>query len=495
MSASTRELLEEFERRQAERAHNESLVQAILDECFKQQQDFILNESREKGAICSRRAGKTSMWPRYATITALRRSRSLIRIWHISRLRAKQALWVEFQLLFARHQIKVKSHETELTFTFENGSEIRLLGADKDKEVQKKRGDRTDMEIVLEAQLYGGFLKSLVEDVAQPCLIDRRGTFCLEGTPGNVCQGFWFHVSGGEPNARRWTSEGDINGSGSGWSMHRWTLLENPMLPGIRDEVARLKSARRWDDESPTYRREYLGQWVNDLGSLFYAFDPVRNTFDPTKIQPWGPGWAHTLGWDLGSKDDMALVAWGYHPDYPELYEAFSWKKPGASADEVVAQIDALEARGFNFVKKVADTGGGGRMYVEEVMRRFHHHFEAAKKTEKYEHVRLMNDDFRADRLKLMPGSVYAEEIVQLARDLDWPPEDKPDAKPREDPKCANHASDCALYAWRDAQHYLHRAEIAKPQKGSSDWMKAEEDRMLQRILKPNQSEWWEKPQ
>ena len=498
MSApSTRFLLEEAERRRRERERNGVITQAILGELFKQQVGFVLDESREKAALCTRRAGKTAMWSRYSVIKALAQPMSLIRLWAVSRLYAKQLLWRELLAVCARHKIPVKPHETELSIRFENGSEIRLLGADKDKEVQKKRGERTDMEVVLEAQGFSSYLRPLVEDVAQPCLVDRRGTFCLEGTPGPVQVGYWFAVSGNEPFASRWTSQGVTQGSdliGAGWSMHRWSLLDNPFLPGIKDEVERIKTRRRWADDNPTYVREYLGRWVSDLGALFYSFDPIRNLYDPTAVRPFGHGWMHTLGWDLGALDDMALVVWGYHPDLPELYEAFSWKKPGASAQEVMDEITALEDQGFNFTKQVADTGGGGRMYVEEVERRFGRHFEAAKKSEKYEHVRMMNDDFRGGFLKLMPGSAYAEEVAQLARDQDWPPPEKPDAKPREDPKCDNHCSDSALYGWRAAQHYLHRLEPAKPQKGSAAWSKAEEDKMLERLLQRNQSAWWEKP-
>lgn len=421
------------------RQQQAELGRALLGKLFDKQQTFVLDQAREKGALCTRRAGKTTMWPVYCTLMALSRPRSIIRIWGINRLRAKQLLWEEFRELFRQFSIPAKFHDTELTITLSNRAEIRLLGADKDKEVQKKRGDKTWMEVVLESQLFGPFLKTLVDDVAGPCLFDLRGTFCLEGTPGSICAGHWFDVSGRNDTASRWTSAGGKEGVGAGWSLHRWSVLDNPFLPHAREELASIKKKRRWTDTSPTYVREWLGRWVNDLDSLFYRFDPVRNTFTLDEVQPWGPGWEHTLGWDLGFKDDMALVVWGYHQSRPELYEAFSWKKPGALSSEVMAEIQQLEARGFNFVKRVADTGGGGRAYVEDVMKRYSMTFEAAKKTDKYDHVRMMNDDFSGGFLRLQAGSAYAEEIAELARDQDWPPEDKPEAPPREDPRCANH--------------------------------------------------------
>lgn len=487
-----RALYEEFVRRELLARQQSDLIANIRAELFAQQQDFLADPSRNKAALCTRRAGKTEMWIRYATIVCLTIPRCIVRVWGITRLRAKQLLWDQFKLLFARHKIILpkEPNETELTIRFANGSEIRLVGADKDKEVEKKRGDKTALEIVLEAQLFGPFLKKLVEDVAEPSLFDLKGTFCLEGTPGPVCAGYWFDVSGREDFAKRWLSPGNPkSGDGANWSMHRWSVLDNPFLPHAREELAALKKKRRWTDEAPTYVREWLGRWVNDLGALFYKFDPVRNTFTLNEIKPWGPGWEHVLGWDLGARDDMALVVWGYHEMYPTLFEAFSWKQPGALSSEVVAQIKRLEQHGrdgtpFNIIKRFADTGGGGRMYVEDVMARYDGlRFEAAKKTEKYEHVRLLNDDLAGGFVKLEAGSIYAEEMAQLARDADWPPKDKPEAPPREDPRLPNHCCDAGLYAWRGGFHYLHREVEEKPKPGTESWFAAEAKRLEEHVL------------
>jgi hypothetical protein len=169
--------------------------------------------------MCTRRAGKTMMWPRYCTITALKYPGSLIRVWGITRLRAKQLLWDEFIDVAARHKIKIKFHETEAWIKFDNGSEIRFLGADKLKEAEKKRGDKTRMEVVLEAQLFGPYLRTLIEDIAEPCLSDLQGTMCLEGTPGPVPTGYWYAITGSEEAQKndlaRWDSEGRLQSTGN----------------------------------------------------------------------------------------------------------------------------------------------------------------------------------------------------------------------------------------------------------------------------------------
>ena len=482
--------------------HKATSVNAgIRRELFAQQLAFIDDPNRNKAAICTRRAGKTSMWARYCTMEALAKPRSLVRIWAINRLRAKQLLWQEFVDVCARHRVPIKTHETELTIRFENGSEIRLLGADKDKEAQKKRGDKTVMEVILEAQLFGPFLKTLVEDVAEPCLFDLQGTMCLEGTPGPVPTGYWYWVTGGDTGAR-WLSEGmeistgtknevgdDVKERvGAGWSCHRWSLLDNPHLPHARLELDKILKKRNWSLDTPTYVREYRGQWVKDDGVLFYKFNDGRNTFTLAEVQPWGAGWQHVLGWDLGSRDDMALVAWGWHPTRRELFEAASWKKPGARSEEVMEVIEKWEKLGFNFIAKVADTGGGGRMYVEDVMSRYSQVFEAAKKSEKLEHVRLMNDDFLSGRIKVQRGGAYAGELAALPKDPDWDPDSgKP---PGEDPRFPNHLTDAGLYAWRKALNYLDY-EAEKPVESVGDAVERADE---ERFTKTNDREWWDDP-
>jgi hypothetical protein len=487
-------VLQEVTARAEARLAVDGLVRAIRGELYDRQQVIFDDKSRRVGVLGTRRAGKTEIWSRRAVCTALERPRSIIRIWAINKLRCKELMWNSITLLCQRHKIPLQGNETTGTFKLPNGSEIRLLGADKEKEAQKKRGDKTAAEIVLESQMYSGFLKALVEDVAGPCLFDLQGTFYLEGTPGLVCGGYWYDVSGREDHATRWESPGGDGGVGAGWAMHHLNILANPFIAHRFEELASLKKMMRWKDTNPTYVREWLGRWVNDFDALYYAFDPVRNTFSPELgIQPWGPGWMHTLGWDLGGKDDMALTVWGFHPSLPELYEAFSWKKPGASADEVIEQVKGLEARKFNLIKMVADTGGGGKMYVEEVQRRYPYSFEPAKKSEKYEHVRLLNDDLRGGFLKLMAGSAYAGEIAVLPKKQPWPNPEDPEALPEEHPLFANHCCDAGLYSYRGAMHYLHREAppVVKPQ--TPEWFAREERRIIETLeaKRKNEAEPW----
>lgn len=497
MSIDPRRAAEELARREQALARAANLTQAIKAELFDRQLAFVDDPARNKAAICTRRAGKTMMWPRYCFIVALENPKSLIRIWGITRLRVKQLLWQEFVDVAARHKIRIKAHETELTMRLENGSEIRFVGADKDQSAQRKRGDKTILEVILESQLFGPFLRTLVEDVAEPCLFDMKGTMCMEGTPGPVPTGYWYYITGGSDISGQWDSEGVLISSGkdqerervgSGWSCHRWSLLDNPHLPHAAVELERLRKKRNWSIDSPTYVREYLGRWVKDDGVLFYKFNEGRNTFSLNQIIPWGPGWSHVLGWDLGARDDMALVAWGWHPQHRELFEAGSWKEPGASAERVVEQMRAWEQLGMSFIAKVADTQGGGLMTVNHVQNKLHVVFMPAKKSDKPEHVRLMNDDFAAGRIKVQEGSELAMEYAGLPKDPDWDPfSGKPAA---EDSRFPNHCTDAGLYSWREAQNH-NDFEAERPDIPMAEAIEAADEKRLSKESTDGR-EWWE---
>lgn len=480
MDAKARALLEEVQRREAVRQQTDALCRAIYRELFDRQQHFHDDKGRRKAVLGSRRAGKTEMWARILTMNGMQHPRSLQRVWSHARLRAKELLWDQFRYLHGRHGIAVQTNETELSVRFPNDAVIRLVGADKDKEVQKKRGDKTLYEVLLEVQSWDQMLlKKTVEDVVSPSLFDLDGTVCLEGTPGPIPVGYWFEVSGGEDAARTWNSVHRPE-----WRVHRWTMLDNPFLADARRKLEEEKKSRRWTDDNPTYVREYLGRWVRDDGSLYYPFDELRNTYDPERIKPYGKGWTHALGWDLGSRDDMAVVIWGWHEHDPNVYEVFSWKKPGALADEVMSVIDRVETGlGLNLIEQVADTGGGGKMYVEEVMSRYTRRFTAAKKTQKAEHARLFGDDLRTGHIKLVRGGPYAMEIAALLRDPDWDPNNLLEypGPPEEDPRCANHLSDAGLYAWRAARHYFARPEPPpEPKRGTKEHL----DRVVEQLSK-----------
>jgi len=502
---SRRDALEELARRKEAARAAEELIRGIRDELFQQQLAVIDDDSRNKATLCTRRAGKTSTWSRYAVIECLRKPRTIVRIWAQARLRAKQLCWEELLDVCRRHRIPVKSHETELSITFENGAKVYLVGADKDKEAQKQRGYKTSLEIVLECQSFGSFLEKLVEEVIEPSLFDLQGTVVLEGTPGPVCAGYWFWVTGDDHDLKRWVSVGRLIQTpgeeaktlrGANWSCHRWGLLDNPKLPNratALQDLNALKKRRGWADDNPTWLREYKARWVTDNTALYYRFAHGRNTYALTpETQPWDPPgtperlrkWSHVLGWDIGFNDSMALVVWAWNNYDETLYEAASWSENGNEGRvNVILKIKEFQQR-FNIVRMVADTQGGGKLHVEEIQAREGLVFEPAKKSDKYTHATLMNDDLLTGRIKCIEGSELAQNLASLPKDPDWDPESgKP---PGEDPRFPNHVADAGLYSWRWAQAFLAETRPPDaPRPGTPEAAHDEEKRLLEELSNP----------
>lgn len=442
------------------------LAAAIDASMFDKQLAFDRSTSRRKIAFCTRRAGKTDLVPKRLIKRAWASPESVRVFLAITRIRARELIWRPLELLNEKYSLGIRMYEQAAVLRFPNHAEVRLRGADDKREAGKGRGDKLHSVDIDEAQTFDPeVLEDMIDNVYGPTLEDVLGDMNVYGTPGVICAGKWFKMTHPNPRERE-----------PGWELFQWGVLDNPFMAHMKTRLPELKAERKWTDDNPTYLREWCGQWVNDPEALFYKFDALRNVHNLKEADLIGPGWQHVLGWDIGLRDEMALVVWAFHQHKRQLYEAFSWKRSGITSDVVMAEVRKLEKRGFNFVAKVADTGGLGALVVHEVSKREEIYFEAAKKTEKGAHVNRFNDDLLTGSVQLMRGSPYAGEITVLPKDPDAP-EDK---WPVEDPRFPNHCADAGLYAWRRAMHYFGVDEEKPPPKvGTPEWHQAEQQRQL----------------
>lgn len=468
-------------------AKAQETIAGVLSTCFDKQVDFIRSQARYKAAFCTRRAGKTTALAAYKVVSALERPNALVTFVAKTRARSLELTGFEnpdkpVETLCQKFDVPLapgaQPNRSTATLTLANGSVIRWRGADDMEALYNKRGDKGWLVLIDEAQDFpSSILHELVDNIFGPSLEDLQGTLCLSGTPGLSPVGYWHDVT---------------TGAQQGWRVFSWSVLDNPHMAHMKERLPQMKLEKGWADDNATYRREWLGQWVSDTDLLFYRFDPLRNLHEE---KPEGPGWSHVLGWDLGSRDDMAVVVWGFHQHRQQLYEAFSWKKPGALVDECARVIQDCKER-FNIIAMVADTGGGGKMFVEETSKRHGLKFEAAKKPDKAMFVRLFNDDMALRRILLRKGSPLADELAVLPVDKEYQVQN-PDRPPREHPGFANHCADAGLYAWRRAYHYLHEPEASKPTPGTPAHYKAQEEEMLRRLEEEHEAresaEWWER--
>ena len=429
---------------------------AFRPQLFTQQVNFIKDPRKLKAALCSRRAGKTHMACSYVVAEALRKPNCSVPYVALTRGHAKRIAWKTL-LELTRPYMLDQPNLTELRITLKNGSDIFLAGANDEATAEVFRGQKFPLVILDECASFRSHFKEMVEEVIEPALLDMNGTLALIGTPSNQLNGLFYEA----------TTKSD-----SPYSVHRWTVLDNPFVPHAGDWLLARMKERSWTQDTPAYRREWLGEWCASTDSQVYAFSRERNIAQniPVKMD-------YILGIDLGYDDETAFVVVGYRQDDPKLYVVETYAKSEMIITDIIKVIGELQSRYKSFVRIVADTGGLGKQIAAELRKRYGVPVFPAEKTQKAEFIQLCNDDFRMGKIQVLPSEInFIEEITALQWD------EEKGGRFIEDPRFANHRCDAFLYAWRESTHYLNVTPSDKPAPNSDAWFKANEDRMRQEI-------------
>jgi hypothetical protein len=272
------------------------------------------------------------------------------------------------------------------------------------------------------------------------------------------------------------------------------------------------KELRGWADDHPTWRREYLGQWVPGDGRLVYRYRAHLHDFDPDDASRWGlpfaeDGWRTVVGIDFGTKDGTAMVVWAWHPNVPDLWEVYSEKRKPEDwgiADlrmpvKLVADwFKALEKDYGPFDCAVGDPAGLATMVMDTLASEHGVYVEPAEKKEKLDHIELFNDDLDANRIHFRRGGELAEEMLGNK----WLEKTLGTERRKEDPSTQNDLCDAALYAFRWC---LHRQARPKPPKGPAtltpDWFRQlaaqEREATMKKLAQAREpadrldQEWW----
>jgi hypothetical protein len=464
----------------------------IRERLFPQQRDFIEDPSRTKAALCPRRAGKSVASVSYMLDVALCKPDAQVLYITLTRGTAKRIAWSELKKLNRMFDLvdpQKGFHETDLIMRFENGSVIQLAGCETMADVEKFRGGQYDLVIIDEcASMNAELFMSLIVDAIMPTLSDRKGTLAIIGTPGRTLVGPFYEATGpvafkvgphpdqkqfpgiryvmSRPyEERREDKWDDVMFS---YSFHRWMTKDNVANPGIWEDQQRIKVMNGWADDHPQWRREYLGQWVADDSGFVYRYSADRNDWEPnTKAEnQWGlpddHEWRFVIGIDLGYDDDTAIEVAAWSETSPDFYHlGVGVNMPGLDVAQLAAEVARL-ADEFDPDVIVADRGGLGKMVVETLNRQYGLPVEAAEKSEKRDHIELLNSDLLRGRCKIRKGSTLAYQMSILQWD-----ERNPKIEDRDTP---NHACDAFVYVWRYCYHHFNRKKHVEIQVGSPEY-------------------------
>lgn len=262
-------------------------------------------------------------------------------------------------------------------------------------------------------------------------------------------------------------------------------LDDNPHL----DAVSYRQALERLD---VTTRAQLLeGEWIRDSQGCIYDYRDSRNGVDFAPDP--GDQWSYILGVDLGASQAKATTAfvviayskWSQDP----LVILESYAEAGLIPSTVAQHIRRLQERYEGFDSIVMDAGALGAGYVEEMRSRYALPVTPAQKRDKLGYRRLLNGDLQSGTLKLVRPT--NEALIEELQKLIW------DAKMRDaDPSFDDHLSDAALYAWREAKHWVAEKRLDVPKQGSREYAEWEETEMerqeLAEVEEEENREWWE---
>lgn len=496
-------------------------ARALYDGCTKSQR--VLLDSAAAGyqylsVRCPRRSGKSHGMTSLALWWGETHPGARILIISLTLKSTKENFWsgAPGGIIKQNHvyELGLKFNHTDTVWFHENGSRGRLAGAETVADIERLRGAaaEADIAIVDECKSFAPeLLNELIRDVLEPGLMTRDGILVLGGTPGSIPVGTFYQAT----DSRARNDAGGITcipvGEEDGpaydgvdnnkeyWRLHTWTIQDNTAAPAQWRRALGNKKRQGWGDDHPTWRREYLGEWVTDATDLVYTWAGYRVkgeeyvTWRPEKSKENPAGlpsdkgpWRFVLGIDLGYVDESALVLAAYSETTKELRHVYDFKQPGMTVDDFIDEV-------FNVIERfgrpdaiVADTAGGGsKMLIETLNQRYGLGIESAKKTEKQDHIELLNSDFAAGRVKVIPGSDLAHELSGLQWDLSR--ESKMvlarTGRLREDPSCPNHLCDALLYLYRYSYHFWSTAIQVALDYGTTEWWAEYERNQLDKAI------------
>ena len=391
-------------------------------------------------ACTTRRAGKTVGNEILLLETAL--AASGVTCMYVAQTRgvAEELMWRRLKQRNGDYQLGGKTNDTHLSIEFSNHSRIRLGGAKDRKEADKLRGpEKIALAIVDEAQNFrSSVLQYLIDDILEPAMLDVDGRLRLSGTPGPLAAGYFFDVCH-NPH----------------FAPHFWTLHQNRHL-GIAPEkfLARIRERRNITESDPTYRREYLGEWVRDEQVLVFRYGPAAQY----QALPEGGEWHYCLGVDLGFEDRDAIAVGGWRTGERVVYLVEEMQAPKQTITALAEQVAALVSR-YKPRKSVWDFGGLGKKIAEEVRSRWTMQVEAADKVRKLEHIELLNAAMVAGQFRARPTGPFAEDCGLVQWDQD--------ARARGVRKIADdyHSdiTDAVLYMYRACRAFMEIEVPPKP--------------------------------
>jgi hypothetical protein len=299
----------------------------------------------------------------------------------------------------------------------------------------------------------------------------------VTGTPSNNRHSPFYKIS----NGMKLTEESTL-----GWSVHHWTMGENPFIPDAPGELDLVLQANGWTRNTPAFRREYLGEWV---------FDTHRTAFDYRDhmvVSRWpkedASDWRFIIGVDLGTEDPCAFAVLAYSRQVGRCYVLEAYRKPNLSVLEAGTEVERLMHRYPNYSNIVVDSGGQGAAFVRQ-WKDTHPHIPARPVKKGYDSVdmgiSIMNADIRAGKLCYVEK--YCLDVLQEMAELQWDEKSLELGKRVIKRGWEDHASDAVRYAYTKVKiHDIGGFVVDDTPKDDAERMRRLHEQLRERELSGN---------
>lgn len=496
------------------RERNLAIADAMRARLTPVQRQVIEDPSDHIVLSVPRRGGKSTGEATCHADTCLTHDGAVCYYGAVTAQRAKDIIWPELKRLEKEFGFRCQFKELEKVVVFDNGSIIKLIGCETRKEIDKQRGTPFHRFTLDEtASIAPSLVRYLWEEVVEASLMDYGGVAVMAGSPGAVLTGPFFEAAAPDlakelyarrglpiPEGKLWSRRYDQRSAGEpefSWSVHSWGIPDNVAMPHLWEAALKIKRRNNWSDDNPTWRREYLGEWVADGGTCVYHYEAGRNDWDPGEHELAEEAlpkssWHYILGIDMGYDDPFAVTVAAYSDHDPNLYQVYEYKERGLDTEAMFRVVDGLQERFGGFMAIVGDHQGSGAKAIFENWSERGIHVEVADKTQKRDYIALVNSQLHEGRIKFLCGSDLVAEAEGLQWDVDNVRYQKGlYAVGRSQP---DHLLDSFLYLWRYAYHHLWTEAPRSPAAKSEEYWKAKDEEAFQKACEAanHKGEWWE---
>jgi hypothetical protein len=428
-------------------------IAPLYRELFDKQLEFALSPSRFIAAVCSRRAGKTTVCAVKAFQELLNRPNS-IGIYLALTDRSVEDIFMPAVLpLVSKYKIKCKVNRDEIIF--DNGSKLLICGANHTHKIETFRGIKLLFCIIDEAASFNEkILHYLIDEIIGPALSDLQGQLMLIGTPAAHCTGMFYDVTTGTEDV---------------WLTKKWTAYDNPFMKENFGKDAELFMKRkRCDQTHPKFRREYLGEWCTDDESLMIK--PFYIGFPSTTYN--SDLWRSCIGVDFGFNDETAFSVIGWERNNPQAYVLEVYGKAEMSVSAIALELKRLKEY-YKPIKIVGDPAGASKIMMSEFLDKYKIFMEPAQKQNKAHYIEIFNDALVNGVLLLHPEKT--KELQKEMKKVVWNEER---TREMEGMKCDQ--LDATLYCYREALAHIEKIkviEILTDKQKEDKFLKMQEDK------------------